>query len=69
MWKYGPGWSLTEVTLRQKPGVEDCKGGGYADMSNNPSFVRGGLPDLSRAIKAEMHDAAVCVEYDDERDH
>ena len=37
-------------------------------MSNNPSFIRGGLPGLSRAIKAEMHDAAVCVEYDDGKD-
>ena len=43
-------------------------GGGYADMSNNPYFIRGGLPGLSRAIKAEMHDAAVCVEYDDGKD-
>lgn len=34
--------------------------------SNNPSFVHGGIKDLSRAIKAEMHDAAVVVEYDTE---
>lgn len=40
----------------------------YCETSNNPSFIRGGLPGLSRAIKAEQHDAAVCVEYDqDER--
>ena len=41
-------------------------GGGYCSISNNPSFLRGGLPDVSRAIKAEMHDAAVCVEYETE---
>lgn len=39
-------------------------GGLYCDSSNNPSFIRGALPGLSRAIKAEMHDAAVCVECD-----
>ena len=43
-------------------------GGGDCSISNNPSFLRGGLPDVSRAIKAEMHDAAVCVEYDDGKD-
>ena len=43
-------------------------GGLYSDMSNNPSFLRGGLDGLSRAIKAEMHDAAVVVEYDTEAD-
>lgn len=42
-------------------------GGLYSDMSNNPTFIRGGLPDVSRAIKAEMHDAAVVVEEDDGR--
>ena len=33
-------------------------------MSNNPSFARAGLPGISRTIKAEMHDAAVVVEYE-----
>ena len=44
-------------------------GGLYCQSSNNPSFIRGALPGISRAIKAEMHDAAVCVEYetDEER--
>ena len=43
-------------------------GGLYCDVSNNPSFLQGakGLPGLSRAIKAEIHDAAVCVEYETE---
>ena len=41
-----------------------CGGGLYSDMSNNPSFIRGGLEDVSRTIKAAMHDAAVCVEYE-----
>lgn len=43
-------------------------GGLYCEISNNPSFKSGakGLPGLSRAIKAEMHDAAVCVEYETE---
>ena len=41
-------------------------GGLYADMSENPSFRRGALPGLSRALKAEMHDAAVVVEYETE---
>lgn len=43
-------------------------GGLYSDVSNNPSFLSGakGLPGLSRAIKAEMHDAAVVVEYETE---
>lgn len=31
-------------------------------MSNNPSFIRGALPEMSRALKAEMNDASVCVE-------
>ena len=44
-------------------------GGLYADMSNNPSFIRGGLVDVSRAIKAEMHDAAVVVEYENGEDN
>ena len=37
-------------------------------VSDNPSFRSGaqGLPNLSRAIKAEMHDAAVVVEYETE---
>ena len=41
-------------------------GGLYSDFSNNPSFQRAGLPGISRAIKAEMHDAAVVVEYETE---
>ena len=41
----------------------------YSDMSNNPSFQRAGLPGVSRALKAEMHDAAVVVEYDDGNDN
>ena len=41
-------------------------GGLYCDMSNNPSFARAGLPGISRTIKAEMHDAAVVVEYETE---
>jgi len=44
-------------------------GGLYSDMSNNPSFIRGGLEGISRAIKAEMHDAAVVVEYDEGNDN
>lgn len=31
-------------------------------MSNNPSFIRGGLENVSRALKAEMHDAGVVTE-------
>jgi len=41
--------------------------GFYSGASDNPSFQRGGLRGLSRAIKAEKHDAAVCVEEDDEK--
>lgn len=43
-------------------------GGLYCEVSNNPSFRSGarGIPNLSRAIKAEMHDAAVVVEEDDD---
>lgn len=37
-------------------------GGLYSQMSNNPSFIRGALPGMSRALKAEMNDASVCVE-------
>lgn len=37
----------------------------YSDMSNNESFRRGGLHHLSRAVKAEMHDAAVCIIHED----
>lgn len=37
-------------------------GGLYSQSSNNPSFIRGALPGLSRALKAEMNDASVCVE-------
>ena len=37
-------------------------GGLYSQSSNNPSFVRGALPGLSRALKAEINDASVCVE-------
>lgn len=40
-------------------------GGVYAESSNNPSFVRGGLADVSRALKAAQHDAAVVVIYED----
>ena len=40
-------------------------GGLYAESSNNPSFVRGGLANVSRALKAEQHDAAVVVLYED----
>lgn len=43
-------------------------GGLYCDSSDNPSFIRGALLGLSRAIKAEMHDAAVCVEYETEEE-
>lgn len=39
-------------------------GGLYTDTSDG--FFRGTLPDISRTIKAEMHDAAVCVEYETE---
>lgn len=41
-------------------------GGLYCKMSDNPTFLRGGLEGISRAIKAEMHDSAVVVEYDTE---
>lgn len=37
----------------------------YTESSNNPSFVRGSLPNLSRALKAEQHDAGVVVWYED----
>lgn len=40
----------------------------YCKSSDNPSFIRGALPNISRAIKAEMHDAAVCVEYETDED-
>lgn len=36
-------------------------GGVYWNVGN-PSFYRGGLADLSRALKAEQHDASVVVE-------
>ena len=43
-------------------------GGLYVGISNNPSFLSGakGLPGLSRALKAEQHDAGVVVEYETE---
>lgn len=47
-------------------------GGLYCFTSDNPSFRHGlkGLPNISRAVKAEMHDAAVCVEYEtDDSEH
>ena len=37
-------------------------GGLYTQMSNNPSFIRGGLENISRTIKAEMADAGVVTE-------
>lgn len=40
-------------------------GGLYTDFSSNPSFRRAGLENVSRAIKAEMHDAGVVVEYEE----
>ena len=40
-------------------------GGLYAGSSDNPSFMRGGLADVSRALKAELYDAAVVVLYED----
>lgn len=43
-------------------------GGLYSQSSNNPSFIRGALPGLSRALKAEMNDASVCVEQLNEKD-
>lgn len=39
--------------------------GVYTQMSNNPSFIRGGLPGLSRAIKVVVQDAGVVVWYED----
>lgn len=36
---------------------------------NREDFFRGGLEDISRAIKANMQDAAVVVEYDDGNDN
>lgn len=38
----------------------------YCGSSNNPNFIRGSLPNVSRAIKAGLADAAVCVEYETE---
>lgn len=43
-------------------------GGLYCATGDNPSFHHGGIEGLSRAIKAEMHDAAVVVEYEEERE-
>lgn len=43
-------------------------GGLYSQSSNNPSFIRGALPGLSRALKAEMNDASVCVEQLNDND-
>jgi len=40
-------------------------GGLYAGSSDNPSFMRGGLKDVSRALKSELHDSAVVVLYED----
>ena len=40
--------------------------GGLYCANSEGAFARGGLDGLSRAIKAEMHDAAVVVEYDTE---
>lgn len=40
-------------------------GGLYTDFSNNPSFQRAGLNNISRAIKAEMHDAGVVIQEDE----
>ena len=39
----------------------------YCGVGSNPTFYTGaiGLPDLSRAIKAEKHDASVVVWYED----
>ena len=36
----------------------------YTQMSNNPSFIRGGLDNISRTIKAEMADAGTVTEED-----
>lgn len=38
-------------------------GGLYVDTSEG--FFRGTLPDISRTIKAEFHDAGVVVMYED----
>lgn len=38
-------------------------GGLYTDTSKD--FTRGTLKDISRTIKAEMHDAGVVVLYED----
>ena len=42
-------------------------GGGLNDSASE-DFYRGGLPGLSRALKANMHDASVCVEYQNNND-
>lgn len=60
------GCAFTIVTRYEgRAYLKSMTGGGlYCDMSNNPSFARAGLPGISRTIKAEMHDAAVVVEYE-----
>lgn len=40
-------------------------GGGCYTNVGNPSFYRGGLAGLSRALRAEQHDASVCIKTND----
>jgi len=40
--------------------------GGGVYLSTTESFFRGALDGISRALKAEVNDAGVCVIYDDE---
>lgn len=42
-------------------------GGLYTRMSDNPSFIRGGLENISRALKAEIADAGVVVEDNNQK--
>lgn len=32
-------------------------------LSTTPGFFRGGLQDVSRTLKAESHDAGICIDY------
>ena len=45
-----------------------CQVWGGLYLSTTDAFTRGTLSEISRTLKAGVHDAGVVVEYDDEQD-